>query len=104
METGNTYKSIFLAQRRMKKFNKKTWSEKLTDIKVITPQPSVFGNLAEIVFYEEEEEDIIEEKRPLTVLAMNQCDKLFQQKLCLWSYQNCHCYKTSASESGNYNS
>eukprot|EP00092_Neocalanus_flemingeri_P005923 GFUD01006377.1.p1 GENE.GFUD01006377.1~~GFUD01006377.1.p1 ORF type:complete len:186 (+),score=43.53 GFUD01006377.1:244-801(+) len=67
METMNTYKSISLAQRRMEKFDKKvTWSEKLTDIKVITPQPSVLDNLKEIVFYEEEEDNLIEDTKPIT--------------------------------------
>eukprot|EP00092_Neocalanus_flemingeri_P059353 GFUD01070913.1.p1 GENE.GFUD01070913.1~~GFUD01070913.1.p1 ORF type:complete len:151 (-),score=35.55 GFUD01070913.1:113-565(-) len=67
METMSTYKSISLAQRRMEKFDKKvTWSEKLTDIKVITPQPSVLDNLKEVVFYEEEEDNLIEDKKPIT--------------------------------------
>ena len=40
---------------RFRKFPKKvTWSENLTDVKVMTPQPSVFDNFAGIVFLEEE--------------------------------------------------
>ena len=51
------------------KLKKVTWSENLTDVKVITPQPSVFDNFAAIVFLEEEEEDQeirIKIKKPLT--------------------------------------
>ena len=46
-----------LAEIRFRKFPKKvTRSENLTDVKVITPQPSVFDNFAGIVFLEEEED------------------------------------------------
>ena len=60
-----------LAQIRVTKFTKKvTWSENLTDVKVMTPQPSVFDNFAGIVFLEEEEEEDqeigIKIKKPLT--------------------------------------
>ena len=55
------------------KLKKVTWSENLTDVKVITPQPSVFDNFAGIVFLEEEEvededQDVISKiKKPLTL-------------------------------------
>ena len=39
------------------KLKKVTWKENLTDVKVMTPQPSVFDNFAGIVFLEEEEEE-----------------------------------------------
>ena len=54
------------------KLKKVTWSENLTDVKVMTPQPSVFDNFAGIVFLEEEEEEEedqeigIKIKKPLT--------------------------------------
>ena len=53
------------------KLKKVTWSENLTDVKVMTPQPSVFDNFAGIVFLEEEEEEEDQEigikiKKPLT--------------------------------------
>ena len=52
-----------LAEIRFRKFPKKvTWSENLTDVKVMTPQPSVFDNFAGIVFQEEEEESVCEDK------------------------------------------
>ena len=50
-------------KKRQEKFDKKvTWSEKLTEIKMITPQPSKFENLTEIVFSEEEEDILNEDK------------------------------------------
>ena len=52
------------------KLKKVTWKENLTDVKVMTPQPSVFDNFAGIVFLEEEEEEDqeigIKIKKPLT--------------------------------------
>ena len=51
-----------LPKIRFGKFPKKvTWSENLTDVKVMTPQPSVFDNFAAIVFLEEEEENFRED-------------------------------------------
>ena len=51
-----------LAQIRLRKFTKKvTWSENLTEVKVMTPQPSVFDNFAGNVFLEEEEENNLSE-------------------------------------------
>ena len=51
-----------LAQIRFRKFPKKvTWSKNLTDVKVMTPQPSVFDNFAVNVFLEEEEENLSED-------------------------------------------
>jgi hypothetical protein len=53
-----------LAQIRFRKFTKKvTWSENLTDVKLITPQPSVFDNFAGIVFLEEEEEHFCQDNK-----------------------------------------
>ena len=76
MDTAVTYNSISLAERRLDKFDKKvTWSEKLTYVKMITPQPSVFENLTEIVFSEEEEEILIDDKEQLKLLDSNVCDK-----------------------------
>ena len=54
------------------KLKKVSWSENLTDVKVMTPQPSVFDNIAGIVFSEEEEveeedpEIMIKIKKPIT--------------------------------------
>ena len=50
------------------KLKRVTWSENLTDVKVMTPQPSVFDNFAGIVFLEEEEDEeiMIKIKTPLT--------------------------------------
>ena len=46
----------------MDKLDKKvTWSENLTDVKIMTPQASVFHNLREIVFCEEDEETLTKE-------------------------------------------
>ena len=57
MEIVNTCRA--LSGRRMEKLDKKvTWSENLTDVKIMTPQPSVFHNLREIVFFEEDEETL----------------------------------------------
>ena len=39
-----------------------TWSENLTNIKMMTPQTSVIENMTDIVIHEEEEEKV-EEKR-----------------------------------------
>ena len=48
--------------KRFRKFPKKvTWSENLTDVNVMTPQPSVFDNFAGIVFLEDEEENLSED-------------------------------------------
>ena len=55
MEIVNTHRS--LSDRRMEKLDKKvTWKENLTDVKIMTPQASVFHNLREIVFCEEDED------------------------------------------------
>ena len=50
------------------KLKKVTWSENLTYVKVMTPQPSLFDNFAGIVFLEEEEDQeiMIKIKTPLT--------------------------------------
>ena len=57
MDLVNTHRS--LSGRRMEKLDKKvTWSENLTDVKIMTPQPSVFHNLRDIVFCEEDEETL----------------------------------------------
>ena len=37
---------------------KVTWSKILTDVKILSPQPSVFDPFVGIVFLEEEEEEI----------------------------------------------
>jgi hypothetical protein len=47
----------------MEKLDKKvTWKENLTDVKIMTPQTSVFHNLREIVFCEEDEETLDKDK------------------------------------------
>ena len=57
MET-NDKKSISAAKKRMEKFTKKvTWSNELTNVKLMTPELSKFDNLNKIIFYEEEEEN-----------------------------------------------
>ena len=115
MESTKPYKSIVLAHLRLEKFNKKvTWSDELTDVKVMTPQSSMFDNFAEIVFLEEEEESFIEDEGPPKFVQSNICDKSrtdlsdslstskenIQCKNCerilqtLQCYQSCHCYKT----------
>ena len=76
METATSDNYISLDQRRLEKFDKKvTWSETLMEIKMITPQPSVFENLTEIVFSEEEEDIFIEDKEQVKLLDSNFCDK-----------------------------
>ena len=51
-----------LAQIKFRKFPKKvTWSKNLTDVKVMTPRPSVFDNFAGIMILEEEEENFRED-------------------------------------------
>ena len=61
MEIANTCRS--LSDRRMDKLDKKvTWKENLTDVKIMTPQASVFHNLREIVFREEDEEALDKDK------------------------------------------
>ena len=48
METG---KSNYTNQHKMEKLSKKvTWSENLTDVRMITPQPSVFEHFSSLVF------------------------------------------------------
>ena len=65
METQKSLKSlksccvISLPDKMVKKV---TWSNNLTDVKVITPQPSVFQHFASHVFLEEEEEEYKEEE------------------------------------------
>jgi hypothetical protein len=62
MESTPTKK--LLPQIRFRKFTKKvTWSENLTDIKVMTPQPSGFDTFAGIVFLEEEEENFCQDNK-----------------------------------------
>ena len=51
-----------LTKIRFRKSPKRvTWSENLTDVKVMTPQPSVFDNFAGIIFFEEDEENFSED-------------------------------------------
>ena len=47
-------------QRRAKFSKRVTWSHQLTDVKVMTPQPTLFEEVADIIFMEEDE-DMIED-------------------------------------------
>ena len=55
-----------LAEKRV------TWCQKLTNVKIMTPQSSVFDIFKGAVFLEEEEEDVL--KKPPTILQQ-ECEK-----------------------------
>ena len=61
-----------LAQIKFRKFPKKvTQSKNLTDVKVMTPRPSVFDNFAGIIFFEEDEENFSEYNEQQKFMAVN---------------------------------
>ena len=62
MEAEKSLKSCPVISLPEKMGKKVTWSDNLTDVKVITPQPSVFQHFASHVFLEEEEEEYKEEE------------------------------------------
>ena len=47
--------------KRVKLSKKVTWSLQLIDVKVMTPQPTMYEKVADIIFLEEEE-DMVEDK------------------------------------------
>ena len=47
--------------KRVKLGKKVTWSLQLIDVKVMTPQPTMYEKVADIIFLEEEE-DMVEDK------------------------------------------
>ena len=52
-----------------KKCEKKvSWRNNLTDVKVITPPPGVFDNITEIVWLEEEEDNLMQDEDPSILL------------------------------------
>ena len=56
-----TTKTLPLSEERLGKTDKTvTWSENLTNIKMMTPQTSVIENMTDIVIHEEEEENVEE--------------------------------------------
>ena len=63
METGKSLKPIYTNQHKLEKLSKKvTWSENLTDVRILTPQPSVFEHFASLEFLEEEKYAFIKEE------------------------------------------
>ena len=47
-------------ERRAKFSKRVTWSLQLTDVKVMTPQPTIFEEVADIIFMEKDE-DMVED-------------------------------------------
>ena len=75
METTKTFP---LSEDRLGKIEKSvTWSENLTNIKMMTPQTSVIENMTDIVIYEEEEK--VEELAPFRESSGTFVDSLVTQ-------------------------
>ena len=99
MEIVNTCRA--LSGRRMDKLDKKvTWSENLTDVKIMTPQPSVFHNLREIVFFEEDEETLTKDTCEYKLNATENHKENEKDKYLDINYQNC--FNKSKEEKSKY--
>ena len=71
METGKSFTSISFSSKRLGKFAKKvTWSEQLTDVRVMTPLPSVFEHFAGLVFLEEDEDQLYKDEGELSLESL----------------------------------
>ena len=85
----------------MEKLDKKvTWKENLTDVKIMTPQASVFHNLREIVFCEEDEDAFTKDTWEYKPNAIENHKDDEKDKYLDINYQNC--FNKSKEEKSKY--